>query len=344
MPPPVVFNGFQADSGRLRVNISEQLTFDVPLTGSGNNGCFDFFSDGCDAQDVNITYDPAQRTFNFSAFSYAPEDIFGVDLILEVAPELGTIAQGPGGLSDILITVNPNSQPLQFLVPYAPGLVGYMTTLPVGEEFGLRVATVVVIANPNAADTTVRLDFFNSADGQAFPLQVNGAPATTSHQFQALGNSTSRLELSQTGSGLNTAWGLITAGSDGLNGSVVYSTFTAGEGGELRGEAGVTTVVVGTHHVLDAHKTVDGFDTAFAILNPTSQTTELRLTLKDRSDATVGQASLSIEARHETSLFLLEEFDTFSGSLIIDSSSSVAVNTLRTKDGIQTSSLEAATF
>ena len=207
----------------------------------------------------------------------------------------------------------------------------------------MRIVPTVVVANPNPVAATARIDFFDSQTGEGQALQVNGGTASTSHDFQLAADASARFELSQSGPDFVSAWGMITA-NVGLTASVVYSTFSSE--GTLLGEAGVTAANASMHHVMDVNKTAEGFDTAFAVLNATNATAELRLTLKDSADSTVAEATIQMAPKSQISRFFLEaigrEDSTFSGSLIIDCDVAVALNTLRTLGGFQTSSLEAA--
>jgi len=345
--PSIIFNGFQQDSGEFTINndFVGENEFVFPITGSGNEGCIDFTFNGCDASDVGISYSASERTFQitspFPAGLILKEGVYAFNLVTGIV----TLADGPGDSSDIQVTLSRASQPVDLVVPFAPGLSGFMTTLPVGEVSGLRIVPTVVVANPNPVAATARIDFFDSQTGEGQALQVNGGTASTSHDFQLAANASARFELSQAGPDFVSAWGMITANVKGLKASVVYSTFSSQ--GTLLGEAGVATANASMHHVMDVDKTAEGFDTAFAVLNPTNATAELRLTLKDSTDNTVVEKTIQMAPRNQISQFFLEAFGlenpTFSGSLIINCDAAVAVNTLRTLGGFQTSSLEAAT-
>ena len=103
------------------------------------------------------------------------------------------------------------------------------------------------------------------------------------------------------------------------------------------------------HHVLDVEKTVAGFDTALAIVNPTELSATIGLTLKDEDQNTVKVATQFVGGNQQTSrffleLFRMEETESFSGTVVINAENAIAVTTLRTLNGFQVSSLQGGIF
>ena len=94
---------------------------------------------------------------------------------------------------------------------------------------------------------------------------------------------------------------------------------------------------------------MDGFDTALAIVNPTEISAIISLTLKDEDQNTIESVSRLLKKDQQTSRFFLEFFymeetESFSGTVVINSENAVAVTTLKTLNGFQTSSLEGGVF
>ena len=236
-----------------------------------------------------------------------------------------------------------------------------MSTLPAGTIGDLAIESTVVVNNPGPGAVSGRMDFFNSEDGLPLAFKVNQQAESKSHSFEIAADSSRRFKLSTDQAGIVAGWGFISADGPGLAASTVFSTFQQSasaassedslglEGRNLVGEAGVAVVQAGFHHVLDVEKTADGFDTALAIVNPTEISARLSLTLKDEDQNTIKSATKILKEGQQTSRFFLEFFymeetESFSGTVVINSENAVAVTTLKTLNGFQTSSLEGGVF
>lgn len=342
----IEFSGFLEQSGQFFINtdFKGDNEFIFPITGQGNTGCIDFTGNGCDSSDVNIEYQPSQRSFQITSPFPAGARLASGSYQLQLDPRLFMIPSGPGAPADIQIQATRNSQPVEFTVSFVPGLVGYMSTVVVGEASGFEVESTVVINNAGTVAALVRLEFFS--EGQPLALKVNGGPASALHEFEMPPDSSRRYQLTSEEAGLVSGWGIVSSDIGGVSASVVFTTSTAAGSGDFAGEAGVSTVVAGMHHVLDVVKTADGVDTALAISNPANKEARLRLTLKDENQTTIAEDTLVLGAKERTTSFFLELFElsqgAFSGTLVIDSENSIAVNTLKTLNGLQSSSLESA--
>ncbi len=364
--PTIVFNGFKADSGQVFIDTDHNggAEFVFPITGMGDQkACVDFLADGCDSADLSIERDMFDsRTFRITSPLDEGVGLPGVGVRVVFAQGVFEVPSGPGDLETVLVTFSRDDfTRANIISSFAPGLLGYMSTLVAGTIGDIEVESTVVVNNAGPAAVSGRMDFFNSEDGLRLVFKVNQQAESTSHSFEIPADSSSRFKLSTDQAGLVAGWGVITADGPSLAASTVFSTFQQGEsaapsedplgleGRTLAGEAGVAVVQAAFHHVLDVEKTVGGFDTALAIVNPTEISAAIGLTLKDENQNTIKSVNQSLGPNQQTSRFFLEllrmeETESFSGTVVINTENAIAVTTLRTLNGFQVSSLQGGIF
>ena len=289
-------------------------------------------------------------------------DLPGVGIRVVFAQGVFEVPSGPGDLETVIVSFRRDDRVRKnIILSFAPGLVGYMSTLVAGTIGDIAVESTVVVNNAGPVVVSGRMDFFNSEDGLPVAFKVNQQAESVSHSFEIAADSSSRFKLSTDQAGLVAGWGVITADGPSLAASTVFSTFQQGtsaapskgplglEGRTLAGEAGVAVVQAAFHHVLDVEKTVGGFDTALAIVNPTDLSAKIVLTLKDENQNTIKSVNQFLGANQQTSRFFLEllrmeETESFSGTVVINTENAIAVTTLRTLNGFQVSSLQGGVF
>ena len=361
--PTIVFNGFKADSGQVFIDTDHNgvAEFAFPISGMGDDqACVDFLTDGCDSGDVGIRYD--FNGFHITSPNDEAVDLPGVGVRVVFAQGVFEVPSGPGDLETVLVTFSrDNFTRKNIMLSIAPGLVGYMSTLVAGTIGDIGVESTVVVNNAGPGAVSGRMDFFNSEDGLPVAFKVSEQAESVSHSFEIAADSSSRFKLSTDQAGLVAGWGVITADGPSLAASTVFSTFQQGEsaapsedplgleGRTLAGEAGVAVVQAAFHHVLDVEKTVGGFDTALAIVNPTELSANIDMTLKDEDQNTIKSVTQFLGGNQQTSRFFLEllrmeETESFSGTVVINAENAIAVTTLRTLNGFQVSSLQGGIF
>ncbi len=320
--PTIVFNGFKADSGQVFIDTDHNggAEFAFPITGMGDlKACVDFLADGCDSADLSIERDMFDsRTFRITSPLDEGVGLPRVGVRVVFAQGVFEVPSGPGDLETVLVTFSRDDfTRANIISSFAPGLVGYMSTLVAGTIGDIAVESTVVVNNAGPGAVSGRMDFFDSEDGLRLAFKVNEQAESVSHSFEIAADSSRRFKLSTDQAGLVAGWGVITADGPGLAASTVFSTFQQGEsaapsedrlgleGRTLAGEAGVAVVQAAFHHVLDVEKTVAGFDTALAIVNPTELSATIGLTLKDEDQNTVKIATQSVGGNQQTSRFFL---------------------------------------
>ncbi len=247
--------------------------------------------------------------------------------------------------------------------------------IPFGADNLLTIESRIEIDNPHGLPVDVDFAFFDVATGGALPVQINQisdanhrfvVPAYSSLQLDVRGSgynapADSNPNPNDNGGDLQVAWALV-RGSQPVSVSTIYSTFenesAASRGSQpqgpaapirtLAGEAGIRASEVSTSLVLNVSRTAEGFDTAFAFVNPTDQTANLTISLKDSDEVEVAQKLLALAPGTQTAQFVLPFFEleteVFSGSAVIVSDTDVAGMSLRTQNGIQRSSLSSGSF
>ncbi len=360
--PTIVFHGFKADSGQVFIdtNYKDGAEFSYPISGMGDQACVDFLADGCDSADLGIEHDI--NGLHITSPLDEGVGLRGSSVRVVFAQGVFEVPSGPGDLETVLVTFRrDNFTQKNIILSFAPGLVGYMSTLVAGTIEDIAVESTVVVNNAGPGAVAGRMDFFSSEEGLPLAFKVNQQAESTRHSFEIAADSSRRFMLSTDQAGLVAGWGVITADGPGLAASTVFSTFQQSEsaapseyplgleGRNLAGEAGVAVVQAAFHHVLDVERTVGGFDTALAIVNPTEISATIGLTLKDEDQNTVKVATQSVGGNQQTSRFFLEllrmeETESFSGTVVINSENAIAVTTLRTLNGFQVSSLQGGVF
>ena len=357
------FNILRTDETRFYIDFNNFGTFDSnEINGelvSSDNG---LMGESAAPSQLNITY-PEDSHSTAGLFSFVidldilapltgldefafnvPIDIFFDDLSLQVPRNL-------------LLLINAH------VLPHIP--------------FGADNLLTIEIDNPHGLPVDVDFAFFDVATGGALPVQINQifdsnhrfmVPAYSSLQLDVRGSgdnapadSNPNLEVNDNGGDLQVAWALV-RGSQPVSVSTIYSTFenesAASRGSQLQGpaapirtlagEAGIRASEVSTSHVLNVNRTAEGFDTAFAVVNPTDQTANLTISLKDSEEVEVAQKSLALAPGTQTAQFVLPFFEleaeVFSGSAVIVSDTDVAGMSLRTQNGIQRSNLSSGSF
>ena len=361
--PTIVFNGFKADSGQVFIDTDHNggAEFAFPISGMGDDqACVDVLADGCDSADVGIRYD--FNGFHITSPNDEAVGLPGVGVRVVFAQGVFEVPSGPGDLETVVVSFRRDDRVRKnIILSFAPGLVGYMSTLVAGTIGDIAVESTVVVNNAGPVVVSGRMDFFNSEDGLPLAFKVNQQAESVSHSFEIAADSSSRFKLSTDQAGLVAGWGVITADGPSLAASTVFSTFQQGEsaapsedplgleGRTLAGEAGVAVVQAAFHHVLDVEKTVGGFDTALAIVNPTDLSANIDMTLKDEDQNIIKSVRQFLGANQQTSRFFLEplrmeETESFSGTVVINAENAIAVTTLRTLNGFQVSSLQGGIF
>ena len=361
------FNILRTDETRFYIDFNNSGTFDSnEISGelvSSDNG---LTGESAAPTQLNITY-PEDSHSTAGLFSFVidldilppltgldefafnvPIDIFFDDLSLQVHRNL-------------LLLINAH------VLPH----------IPFGADNLLTIENLIEVNNPHGQPVDVDFAFFEVATGAVLPVEINQildsdhrfvVPAYSSLQLEVRGggdntaaDSNPNLEVNDNGGDLQVAWALV-RGSQPVSVSTIYSTFenerAASRGSQLQGpaapirtlagEAGIRASEVSTSHVLNVSRTAEGFDTAFAFVNPTDQTANLTISLKDSQEVEVAQKSLALAPGTQTAQFVLPFFeldtDVFSGSAVVVSDTDVAGMSLRTQRGIQRSSLSSGSF
>ena len=344
---PPIFNGFLPNSGQLYINLDFKGDTDwpFPITGTGNKGCVDFGFNGCDPTDVNIEYFPAEDRFQISSPFPEGNLLEGGLYSIEFAPGVFTFPEGLGNLMELEISQTASEkQATTVRIPFSSSFVRYLSTLANGPAGDLQVTSTVVVSNPSDLVANCQLDLFNSQTGKYFDLRVAGQVTNGIHQFQVPAGSSVRLEVDHANNSFNSAWGVFTSDNHFVAVSAVYSTYDSS--GALRGEAGVSAVTPAFRHTLNIKKFNNlGVHTALAIANTTGIKANFHMTLLGVNDNIVKQSDETLGPRQQSSRFFTEFLGevvrlNFSGTLIIESSNAaLAVNTIQTTQGFQTSSL-----
>ena len=255
------------------------------------------------------------------------------------------LAQAPSG--GILFPLNLLLLPNTSILPH----------IPFGQGGPFLIGTQIVINNPHLEDVDGELQFFSTADGQ--PLEVTIGETTDSrHNFNVGAVESRVLEIDASGvDPPQIAWAFI-QGTRELTAATNFSTLdtsaAASEvtrvpqaGGSIPAEAGIAASGVGLRHVLSVSSDGVLVDAAFAILNPTLGTANIDLKLKSQDGQVAAQADLVLESHHQVARFFWQFFGLeagpFLGTLEINSDTSLAVISIRTQQGLQSSSLPSGT-
>ena len=229
--------------------------------------------------------------------------------------------------------------------------------VPFGAFSGLRLIIQVIVNNPHDEDVDVQMNFFDSMTGD--PLEVPLEGVTASRQNLTVEGNSSRLLEIESDEAVRTAWGLVSA-SQPVGVSTNFLTLDPAGAQQASGmvvaEAGIAASGVSTRHVLNILRTGIGVSTAIAAVNVTSSVANVRVTLLEGSgaaslagnfglqgQAVVGEAVFPVGPRVQAARFFDDLFEIpagdFSGTIVLESDASLAVASIKTVNGIQSSSL-----
>ena len=189
-----MFNGFKPDSGQVFIDIDHNggAEFAFPITGMGDQkACVDFLADGCDSADVGIGPDMFDsRRFHITSPNDEAVGLPGVGVRVVFAQGVFEVPSGPGDLETVLVTFRrDNFTRKNIVLSFAPGLVGYMSTLVAGTIGDIAVESTVVVNNAGPVVVSGRMDFFNSEDGLRLAFKVNEQAESVRHSFEIAADS-----------------------------------------------------------------------------------------------------------------------------------------------------------
>ncbi|MBI4444299.1 MAG: hypothetical protein HY645_00200 [Acidobacteria bacterium] len=375
------FNGFAAGSnGRFKINtdmkgpIEYDFNFVRDLTDS-SKACIDFNgSGGCNSDEPYLMMSGSNRMIftlppPYQCSNFAPglfdlmittPRLFDVPLVnfaSGLASSDGEQVRSAVAVSSYAhdIVVNIRSDSNQFF-KYLVLLINaqLLPHIPFGTSGSLTIVTQVVVNNPNAQAVDGQLDFFKQ-DGSAMNVKI-GSKTSNQHTFTVPAQSSIVLETDPSGVPVQIGWGYGT-GSQPLEFSLVFATYNgavtiSSEGerhlitGSLRSEAGISAGALSTNHVLSITKTADGIDSAFAIVNPTQGAAKIKAIAKDATGVK-GQTTIDLAPRSQIARFWGQFFglnpSSFSGTLVLQSNTHLAVTSLKTYKEEQSSSLPSGT-
>ncbi|HEV8131335.1 MAG TPA: hypothetical protein VGQ81_08780 [Acidobacteriota bacterium] len=329
------------------------FTFPI-VAGNSNTLCVDFSANyRCDPGEPTLQYNSSanQVTLNNPALG---SGLKAGAYIFTLNPSTYEIQSGFDNFAgDIQVQITGGGRTIQrnflllreaqVLPDVAFGDLGVLGTL----------TTQIVVNNPNGNAVQGGLQFFKQ-DGNPMNVQI-GSVTASKQTFSVPAKSSLLLEINPFGvSAPQVGWGF-GYGNAHLEYSIVFGTYAnAAPGkisdndprfitGNLRREVGIPAAArLSMEHVMVVNKTAGGGDTAFAIANPTGATANLLLTLKDPNGQRA-QKSLTLGPKNQTARFFNEFFGTsfsiFAGTLVIKSDTDVAVLSLKTFNGEQSSSL-----
>ncbi len=256
----------------------------------------------------------------------------------------------------------------------------FLTHTPVG-SFGsdpaqpatsvdMAIVTQILVNNAQDREQTVTMTFRAAATGDPSAVKI-GATTSDVHVVNIPARTSLVFTLDPAGRNLETLWATVfatwpigvatnflTIEPGGSGGSNLAGAGSLPEG-EVDAQAGIAASDLSLRHVLSVEKTASGFDTALALLNPTPATALIQISLvaatppirpsepRLTGDEPVATAELALPSLTQTARFFTEllniELDEFSGTIILDSDTDIAVTSLRTIDGKQASSLPGGT-
>ncbi|UCF38842.1 MAG: hypothetical protein JSU96_08400 [Acidobacteriota bacterium] len=265
----------------------------------------------------------------------------------------------------------PNSETGETDVVYSTMVIGngaqVIPQVAFGEAGDLAITTQFVLNNPFNTPEEVRIQLFDGQSGT--PLEATIQDVVDSEHTVTVPASSSRLlEIETAGQNLNVGWASIVSPRQ-IGVAANYSTFNSSQVTDLtaagprtvQAEAGLAASPLATRHVLRILKTESGEDTAFAIVNPSGSHAQITLRLIrdegssdspasiERSsslpseDQEVARKKITLNSQHQMAGFALSFFELsesfFAGTLVISSDADIAVTSLKTVDGKQSSSL-----
>ena len=222
-----------------------------------------------------------------------------------------------------------------------------------GEVGSLSITSQVIVGNPHLESVDGVVHFIDTTTGLPIAATVDGE-TSAQHPF-SLGSLESRVfEINPAGvDPIQIAW-VAVKGRKQLTAAANFVTFDRSAGtaegpqgvvtGTILAEAGIGASRLGFRHVLNVRR--DGVsDTAFAVLNATSGPAEIRL--RDTAGQVVASETLMLAPRQQQPRFFGEFFNLpagdFGGTVDITSNASLALISLKTINGLQSSSLPSGT-
>ena len=230
--------------------------------------------------------------------------------------------------------------------------------VPFGELGTLAITSQLILNNPYGETVEGAIRFFSTADGSPIEATIDELTASA-HSF-SIGPLESRLfEIDPTGVvPLQLAWASVNATRNlsvaanfaivDTAGSAAASSVQGRVSGQILAEAGIAATAPGFRHILNVLR--EGpVDTGFAILNPTGGPADitLRLTENPRVGDREFETTLFLPPRRQRAFFPDDLFGlgagSFEGTLEIQADTSMAVISLKTLNGFQSSSLPSGT-
>lgn len=270
-----------------------------------------------------------------------------------------------------VFNLNPGAHEIQVNLNFAGGVTQTLTKLLMiqsrviphlgaGQLGSILLNSRLVINNPGKDAISVKGRFFTQ-QGSPFNLTI-GNSTSDQHQFEVPAGGTLQATLEAgTGESLALGWALLTADSgEPFQAAVVFTTAHTGASSQvaeplksisassISAQAGIGAAALDTHHVLRVTQRSDGLNTAFAVVNPTSATATIKLTLKDDTGTTFQADPLELGPKNQTAKFLSELFNLppnqdISGTLALTSNVDIGVISLQTLNLEATASLPSGT-
>ncbi len=331
---------------------------------ANDNGAFDAASEirmvfsGLDNA-ITIT-NPAGGTL--VPMGYYSFTFFSPLLFLFGAAEFGVSAS----VDDVEVEVTRFAWANTSVLPHVP--FGEVRA-PAGGELLLSVLTEMVLINAQDQPQDAVIRFRSAATGEMQEVTIEGETAS-SHTIPVPANTSRLIRIDPTDVDLDVTWATVT-GFGPLGVASNFVSLTPGPASvpagfaaaQIDAQAGIGAADLDIKHVVNVEKTADGIHTALAVLNVTSATATVKLSLfEDASPAPAGpgpagspagagnpfaEAELILDPNTQVARFFDQLFgigpDSFSGTLILESDAELAVTSLRTIDMKQASSLPSGT-
>ncbi|MBI4456726.1 MAG: hypothetical protein HY644_12620 [Acidobacteria bacterium] len=367
LPNNVEFFGFQANQPAGVLGIDGD--FDRRLATSGKDYSFyfrglssmrafvDFNANGTlDSSDASVDYSSSTRQFelNYPGSNFLAAGGYSVN-ILPTSFQIKTgVDNAIGDVPlDIVTATGTTHRNLAFL-----NNTQILPQFAYGDLGGGRNLTSQIVANnPTGVPLSGVVSFFNH-DGGSLPVELGGNTSNV-HAWTVPAGASRIWEPLNPVAPLKVGWGIAYGGVEYAVNYGIYSgrqmpkNMGAGNGapqwvvGDLAIEAGISASDVSLKHVMNVTKASGGIDTAFSIVNPTSAAAIMLLILSDASGERA-RKDLTLGPKNGIARFFGEffgvNFDSFSGTLLIQSDTSVATTSLKTLNGEPSASLPAGTF
>ncbi len=167
---------------------------------------------------------------------------------------------------------------------------------PAGGALLLSVLTEMVLTNAQDQPQDVSISFRNALTAEPQPVTIEGV-TTSVHNIPVAANTSRLLRIEPTGVDLTVAWATVT-GFGPLSVATNFVSLTPGPAGapagftaaQIDAQAGIAAAELDIKHVVNVEKTVDGIGTALAIVNLTSTTATVKLSLFESAGDEPGPA------------------------------------------------------